>query len=43
VIADRIADRAHTGALGEAGRELDALVVTLHESHLAWASFERPL
>jgi 6-pyruvoyl-tetrahydropterin synthase len=43
VIADRIADRAHTGALGEAGHELDALVVTLHESHLAWASFERPL
>jgi 6-pyruvoyl-tetrahydropterin synthase len=43
VIADRIAERAHAGALGEAGQELDALVVTLHESHLAWASFERPL
>ena len=23
--------------------ELDALVVTLHESHIAWASYERPL
>jgi 6-pyruvoyl-tetrahydropterin synthase len=43
VVADRIAERAHAGALGEAGHELDALVVTLHESHLAWASFERPL
>jgi 6-pyruvoyl-tetrahydropterin synthase len=43
VIADRIAERARAGALGEAGHELDGLVVTLHESHLAWASFERPL
>jgi hypothetical protein len=43
VIADRIAERAHAGALGEAGHELDGLVVTLHESHVAWASFERPL
>ena len=43
VIADRVAERAHAGALGEAGQELDALVVTLHESHVAWASFERPL
>ena len=29
--------------LGEGGRELDGLVVTLHESHVAWASHERPL
>jgi 6-pyruvoyl-tetrahydropterin synthase len=43
VIADRIAERAHAGALGDAGQELDALVVTLHESHIAWASYERPL
>jgi 6-pyruvoyl-tetrahydropterin synthase len=44
VIADRIAERAHAGALGgDTGRELDALVVTLHESHVAWASYERPL
>ena len=43
VIADRLADRAHAGALGEAGQELDGLVVTLHESHIAWASYERPL
>ena len=43
VIADRLADRAHAGALSEAGQELDVLVVTLHESHIAWASYERPL
>ena len=43
VIADRLADRAHAGALSEAGQELDGLVVTLHESHIAWASYERPL
>jgi 6-pyruvoyl-tetrahydropterin synthase len=43
VVADRLADRALAGTLGDGGRELDALVVTLHESHVAWASYERPL
>jgi 6-pyruvoyl-tetrahydropterin synthase len=43
VIADRLAERAHAGALGEAGRGLDGLVVTLHESHVASASYERAL
>ncbi len=43
VIADRLADRVHAGAFGDAARELDGLVVTLHESHVAWASYERPL
>ena len=43
VIADRLAERLLTGAVGEPARELDALVVTLHESHIAWASYERPL
>ena len=43
VIAHRLADRAQAGALGDTGQELDGLVVTLHESHLAWASYERPL
>jgi 6-pyruvoyl-tetrahydropterin synthase len=43
VIADRLADRARSGALGDGARELDGLVVTLHESHVAWASYERPL
>ena len=43
VIADRLADRVHAGALGEGARGLEGLVVTLHESHIAWASYERPL
>jgi 6-pyruvoyl-tetrahydropterin synthase len=43
VVADRLADSVHAGALGETARELDGLVVTLHESHIAWASYERPL
>jgi 6-pyruvoyl-tetrahydropterin synthase len=43
VVADRLADRVRAGGLGDGARELDALVVTLHESHVAWASYERPL
>jgi 6-pyruvoyl-tetrahydropterin synthase len=43
VIADRLAERAQGGALGDAGRELDALAVTLHESHVAAAGYERAL
>ena len=39
VVADRLADRVMAGDLGE----LDGLTVTLHESHVAWASYERPL
>jgi 6-pyruvoyl-tetrahydropterin synthase len=36
VVADRLA--GHVAGLG-----LDGLVVTLHESHVAWASYERAL
>ena len=43
VIADRLADRVHAGALGDAARELATIVVTLKESHIASASYERPL
>ena len=43
VVADRLADRARAGALGDGARDLDGLVVTLRESHVAWASYERPL
>jgi 6-pyruvoyl-tetrahydropterin synthase len=43
VVADRLADRVHAGALGDAARELSGLTVTLHESHVAWASYERTL
>jgi 6-pyruvoyl-tetrahydropterin synthase len=43
VIADRLAESVHAGELGDGARGLDGLVVTLHESHVAWASYERPL
>jgi 6-pyruvoyl-tetrahydropterin synthase len=43
VIADRLADRIRAGALGESARQLTGITVTLHESHVAWASYERPL
>jgi 6-pyruvoyl-tetrahydropterin synthase len=43
VVADRLAERVHSGALGEAAREIDGLAVTLRESHVAWASYERAL
>jgi 6-pyruvoyl-tetrahydropterin synthase len=43
VVADRLAERVHAAALGDTARELDGLLVTLRESHVAWASYERPL
>jgi 6-pyruvoyl-tetrahydropterin synthase len=43
VIADRLAERVHAGALGEGARGLAGIAVTLHESHIAWASYERAL
>ncbi len=43
VVADRLADRIRAGALGAGARGITAIVVTLHESHIAWASYERSL
>jgi 6-pyruvoyl-tetrahydropterin synthase len=43
VVADRLADRAQAGDLGDGARDLDGLVVTLRESHVASASYERTL
>ncbi len=43
VVAERLAERVHAGALGEGARALTGIVVTLHESHVAWASYERAL
>jgi 6-pyruvoyl-tetrahydropterin synthase len=43
LVADRLAERASAGALGDAARSLDGLVVTLHESPVASASYERAL
>lgn len=42
-IADRLATRLHAGAFGPSGAGLTGLTVTLHESHVAWASYEREL
>ncbi len=41
-VADRLAERVRSGELGDAGH-VTGLVVTLHESPSAWASFERSL
>ncbi|EKX64651.1 6-carboxytetrahydropterin synthase [Streptomyces ipomoeae] len=43
VIADRLAERIHKGALGENAKGIAGITVTLHESHIAWASYERAL
>ena len=42
-VADRLAARIHAGELGEGARGVTALLVTLHESHVASAAYERPL
>jgi 6-pyruvoyl-tetrahydropterin synthase len=38
IIGDRLATRVRDGDVGEA--RLSGIVVTLHESHVAWASYE---
>lgn len=43
VVADRLAARIHSGDLGDAARGLAGITVTLGESHVAWASYERAL
>lgn len=42
-IADKLAQRVHAGAFGPTALELASITVTLHESHIAWASYERGL
>ncbi len=42
VIADRLAERVHDGTLA-AGQQVQSVLVTLHESHIAWASYSRSL
>jgi 6-pyruvoyl-tetrahydropterin synthase len=39
-IFDRLKDALREGSLGEGGRGVERVCVTLHESHVAWASFE---
>ena len=43
VIADRLADRVHAGELGAGARGLASIAVTLRESHIAWATYDREL
>ena len=43
VIADRLAERVQAGALGIGAADHAGIAVTLHESHVAWASYERRL
>ncbi|MDP6579330.1 MAG: 6-carboxytetrahydropterin synthase [Vicinamibacterales bacterium] len=40
VIFDRLAQSARDGALGDGARGVTAICVTLHESHVAWGSYE---
>ena len=43
LIADRLAVRVEGGGLGESTSGLARIGVTLRESHIAWASYERSL
>lgn len=42
-IADRLAERVQAGGLGPGGSALSGIEVTLRESHIAWATYERSL
>ena len=43
VVADRLAEGAHAGRLGRDATGLAHIEVTLRESHVAWASYQRPV
>ena len=43
LIADRLAGRVEAGGLGDSASGLARIAVTLRESHIAWASYERSL
>jgi 6-pyruvoyltetrahydropterin/6-carboxytetrahydropterin synthase len=42
-VHERLVAAARAGALGEGARGLASVCVTLHESHVAWGSFEGPV
>ncbi len=42
-ILERIAERIRGGQLGPTALGVESLRVTLHESHIAWASYEAPV
>lgn len=43
VLFDRLAGRIAGGELGPEGAGLEAMKITLHESHVAWAAYEGSL
>jgi 6-pyruvoyl-tetrahydropterin synthase len=43
IVADRLVARVQAGAFGEAARDLAGIAVTLRESHVAWATYERSM
>ncbi len=40
-VADQLVERLRAGDLGAAAEDMASVAVTLHESHIAWASYER--
>lgn len=42
-VFDRLRARIRDGQLGASARAIESMRVTLHESHIAWASFEGPI
>jgi 6-pyruvoyl-tetrahydropterin synthase len=42
VIADRLAERVLDGSLSST-QQVQSITVSLHESHIAWASYSRSL
>ena len=43
VVVERLAARVRAGDFGDNARELSWIAATLHESHIASATYERPL
>ena len=43
VVFDRMVAAIGSGDLGPGAAAVESIRVTLHESHVAWASYERPL
>lgn len=43
LVFERMAARVAGGELGSGGESLESMKVTLHESHVAWASYEAAL
>ncbi len=43
LVADRLAERATVGGLGRPAEQLTGIEVVLRESHIAWASYRRPM